>query len=378
MNILLFYTLTCVLVIGYIINSNETRNGNLFTFKSNAEFILYPVIQIQMKDFWQELKKPVFCLAPMSDVTDIAFRYMLAKYGKNRENKNKVVFWTEFVSADGLCNKFARQKLAHMLKFSESERPIVAQVFGANPENMKKACQYVASLGFDGIDINMGCPDKSVVNQGAGAGLIKKPELAREIIRAVHAGIKAAGLHIPVSVKTRIGFNKEEIDRWIPELLKEDISALTIHLRTAKEQSLVPANWEHLKKIKELIKKSGKDILLIGNGDVKDLKDAEEKILKYGCDGVMIGRGIFGNPWFFSGGNTSVPISEKLQVLIEHTQIFDKELAIPKHKSFDVMKKHFKAYVNGFEGAKELRIKLMETENSRQVEKIINDFLKKI
>ena len=229
----------------------------------------------------------------------------IAKYGKNRENRNKVVFWTEFVSADGLCNKLGRKKLSHMLEFSESERPIVAQVFGANGDNMKKACQYVASLGFDGIDINMGCPDKSVVNQGAGAGMIKNPKLAREIIQAVHAGIKSAGCHIPVSVKTRTGFNKEGIDTWIPELLKEDISALTIHLRTAKELSLVPANWDHIKKIKELIKKSGKDILLIGNGDVVDIDDAKRKCEKYGCDGVMIGRGVFGNPWLFRRGVAS-------------------------------------------------------------------------
>ena len=359
-----------------------------------------------MRNFWKDLKKPFFCLAPMSDVTDVAFRYMLAKYGKNRENRDRVVFWTEFVAADGLCNKLAKKKLSYILKFSERERPIVAQVFGANPENMKKACQYIASLGFDGIDINMGCPDKSVVSQGAGAGLIKTPQLARKIIEATHAGIEAAGLHIPVSVKTRIGFNKEEIDNWIPELLKEDISALTIHLRTAKELSLVPANWDHIKKIKDLIKKSRKEILLIGNGDVKDLKDAEEKALKYGCDGIMIGRGVFGNPWFFSENSTSVNFSslrpslgalgskrdpreqkintgfvstqEKLYALLEHTQVFEKELSGPKHKSFAVMKKHFKAYVNGFDGSKELRIKLMETENAKEVEKIVNDFLKKM
>ncbi len=356
-----------------------------------------------MQNFWTKLDKPFFCLAPMSDVTDIAFRYMLAKYGKNRENRNKIVFWTEFVAADGLCNKFGRKKLEHMLQFSESERSIVAQVFGANPENMKKACQYIASLGFDGIDINMGCPDKSVVSQGAGAGLIKNPQLARKIIKAAREGwneVKrgnassssksAAGS--PVSVKTRIGFNKESLDTWIPELLKEDISALTIHLRTAKELSLSPANWDHIKKIKELIKKSGKEVLLIGNGDVKDLKDAQERALKYGCDGVMIGRGVFGNPWFFSGCHTcqrppltsgsmskaafDIPLKEKLEALVEHTKIFDKELSKPKHKNFDVMKKHFKAYVNGFDGAKELRIKLMATVNSEQVEKIINDFLK--
>jgi len=326
-----------------------------------------------MQNFWEKLNKPFFCLAPMSDVTDVAFRFILARYGKNRENKNSIVFWTEFVSADGLCNKLGRKKLSHILKYSESERPIVAQVFGANPENMEKACRYIASLGFDGIDINMGCPDKSVVSQGAGAGLIKTPELARKIIQAAHKGIESAGSHIPVSVKTRVGFNKEEIDTWIPELLKEDISALTIHLRTAKELSLVPANWNYIKKIKELIKKSGKEILLIGNGDVKDLKDAESKALQYGCDGIMIGRGIFGNPWFFSGKLSSP--EEKLEVLIEHTQIFDKELLKPKHKNFAVMKKHFKAYVNGFEGAKELRVKLMETENAKEVEKIIKDFL---
>jgi nifR3 family TIM-barrel protein len=332
-----------------------------------------------MKNFWEKLKKPFFCLAPMSDVTDIAFRRILAKYSKNRENVDRIVFWTEFVSADGLCDKLGKKKLSHILEFSNSERPIVAQVFGANPEKMKKACQYIASLGFDGIDINMGCPDKSVISQGAGSALIKTPGLARKIIQAAHAGIEAARMHIPVSVKTRIGFNKEDIDNWIPELLKEDISALTIHLRTAKEESLVDAHWDHIKNIKELIKKSGKEILLIGNGDIKSIKDGEEKALQYGCDGVMIGRGVFGNPWFFLLNEyTNIPVEEKLRILVEHTQVFEKELSKPKHKNFAVMKKHFKAYVTGFEGAKELRIKLMETENATQVKKIINDFLNKI
>lgn len=320
----------------------------------------------------------------MSDVTDSAFRFILAKYSKNRENKDRVVFWTEFISADGLCNKLAKKKLSHILKFSERERPIVAQVFGANPENMEHACRYIASLGFDGIDINMGCPDKSVISQGAGSGLIKTPQLARKIIQAAHKGIESAGMHIPVSVKTRIGFNKEDIDNWIPELLKEDISALTIHLRTTKELSLVPAHWEYIKKIKELIKKSGKEILLIGNGDVVDIDDARKKCEDFGCDGVMIGRGVFGNPFFFSGKRQDLKsskrscIEERLLILVEHTKIFEKELLKPKHKNFSVMKKHFKAYVNDFPGAKELRIKLMETENAREVEKIINDFLRKI
>jgi len=344
-----------------------------------------------MTNFWNKLKKPFFCLAPMSDVTDIAFRYILAKYGKDRENKDRIVFWTEFVSADGLCNKLARKKLSHILKYSERERPIVAQVFGANPENMKKACQYIASLGFDGIDINMGCPDKSVISQGAGSALIKTPQLARKIIEAAHAGIEAAGSHIPVSVKTRIGFtppsskdfgraNKENClldEKWIKVLLEEKLSALTIHLRTIKELSLVPAHWDLMKKIIELRNEISPETLLIGNGNVVDIDDARKKYEDFGCDGVMIGRGVFGNPLFFSlEKDQNISTEEKLKILVEHTQIFDKELSKPKHKSFAVMKKHFKAYVNGFEGAKELRAKLMETENAKQVEKIVNDFLK--
>jgi len=329
-----------------------------------------------MKNFWQKLPKPFFCLAPMSDVTDAAFRYILVKYGKDRENKDRVVFWTEFVSADGLCDKLGRKKLAHILHFREQERPIVAQVFGANLENMKKACQYIASLDFDGIDINMGCPDKSVVSQGAGSAMIRTPELARKIIRAAEEGIRSAGKNIPVSVKTRIGFNREEVDTWIPEILKENISALTIHLRTKKEMSEVPAHWELMPKIIKLRNKISPETLIISNGDVRDIKDVEVKAKKYGSDGVMIGRGIFGRPWLFKNPEQEPTLEQKLQILVEHTKIFDKELLKPKHKNFSVMKKHFKAYVNGFVGAKELRAKLMETKNAKEVEKIVNGFLK--
>jgi nifR3 family TIM-barrel protein len=353
---------------------------------------MYPKKKDTTKDnfvFWAKLSKPFFCLAPMSDVTDIAFRTILAKYGKT-DNKveNNIVFWTEFVAADGLCNKLARKKLSHILKYTEVERPIVAQVFGANPENMKNACQYIASLGFDGIDINMGCPDKSVIAQGAGSALIRTPKLAREIIRSALEGVAAAGQHIPVSVKTRVGFNKEEIDTWIPELLQENISALTIHARTKKEMSLVPANWEYLNKVRDLIVKSGKNILLIGNGDVASLAEAREKALKYKCDGIMIGRGVFGNPWFFNSRSQGLSLAlegeslatntftprQKIEALKEHIKLFDKELLIPGHKSYAVMKKHFKAYLNGFKGAKEIRNKLMNTNNPHQSISLLNDF----
>ena len=178
-----------------------------------------------------------------------------------------------------------------------------------------------------------------------------------------------------MSVKTRIGFNKEEIDTWIPELLKENIFALTVHLRTKKELSLVPAHWELMSEVITLRNKIAPSTLIIGNGDVESVEDAKEKALKYGCDGIMIGRAVFGNPWFFSSKKNSLPeIREKLNVLIEHSKLFEKDLG--KDKNFAVMKKHFKAYVSGFEGAKELRVKLMETNNSREVEKIINNFLK--
>ncbi len=375
----------------------------------------------ERSSFWAKLSKPFFCLAPMSDVTDISFRTILTKYSKS-DNKinNNIVFWTEFISADGLCNKLARKKLSHILKYNEAERPIVAQVFGANPENMKNACQYIASLGFDGIDINMGCPDKSVIAQGAGSALIRTPKLAREIIRAALEGVAAAGQHIPISVKTRIGFNKEEIDAWIPELLKENISALTIHARTKKEMSLVSANWDYLNKVRDLIVKSGKSVLLIGNGDVTSLAEAREKALKYKCDGIMIGRGVFGNPWFFAnlaqesviGSQIEHPVKfshieklnnkkeinhnkkqiitehnsikivqdniittrQKIEALKEHIKLFDKELLTPGHKSYAVMKKHFKAYLNGFKGAKEIRNKLMNTNNPHQSISLLNDF----
>ncbi len=321
-------------------------------------------------NFWKKLEKPIFCLAPMADVTDAAFRQIIAKYGKPD------VFFTEFVSADGLCSP-GRDKLLVDFIYGENEHPIVAQIFGAKPENIKEAAALCKELGFDGVDINMGCPDKSIVKQCAGAAMIKDPKLAREVIRAAKEG--AGGL--PISVKTRIGFTKNEIETWVRELLAEDLAALTIHLRTSKELSLVPAHWDVMKRIVEIrdeiysdSNRSVEKTLIIGNGDVLSLEDARKKVEETGCDGVMIGKGIFGNPWLFvARGETSRPPQEKLKVMVEHTKLFEKMLG--QHKNFAIMKKHYKAYVNGFDGAKELRIKLMEAQNASQVEEIVNDFL---
>jgi nifR3 family TIM-barrel protein len=312
--------------------------------------------------FWKQFQgKKIMVLAPMADVTDIVFRQMFVKYGKPD------VLWTEFVSSDGLCSP-GREVLLKDLKFNENERPIVAQLFSSNPKNMYQSARMCRDLGFDGVDINMGCPDKSVANkQGAGSAMIRTPKLARKIIKAAQRG----AWPIPVTVKTRIGYNAVEIESWLPEVLSCNIPALSIHLRTKKELSLVPAHWEFTARIRDVFMKSNKDTLFIANGDIETLVDAKERLEKNPIDGVMIGRGIFGNPWFFSG---HIPVTEeKLRVLIEHVQMFERELG--GIKNFAIMKKHFKAYVNGFSGAKELRVELMETKNAIEVEKIITEFL---
>ncbi len=326
-----------------------------------------------MKNIWQKVikNKPFFCLAPMADVTDIAFRQIIAKYSKHgKAGGGPDLFWTEFVSADGLASPLGRKKLIKDLKFSKKEKPIIAQIFGAKPETIKKTCQIISKLDFDGIDINMGCPDKAVVKQGAGSALIRTPKLAREIIKAAKEGAPKT----PISVKTRIGFNKIEYKEWLSEILKEKPVALTIHFRTKKEMSKVDAHWELAKEISDFVRGIDKEIVLIGNGDVKDLKDGREKTIKNNYDGIMIGRGIFGNPWLYDSTlKREITIKEKLKVLVEHTKLFNKLLS--KQKRFDVMKKHFKAYVNGFDGAKELRIKLMETQTIKEIEKVINSFI---
>lgn len=305
----------------------------------------------------------------MADVTDAAFRRMIAKYSRHgQEGGGPDVFWTEFVAADGLMSR-GREALKYDLMYTEGERPIVAQLFGSNPEKMEGAARLCAELGFDGIDINMGCPDKSIEKQGAGACMIKNPDVAKEIIRAAKRG---AG-DIPVSVKTRIGYNTNEIATWIPALLEEDIAALTIHARTRKEMSKVPARWEHVREVVEIRDRMGKQTVIIGNGDALSMEDAHAKAAASGADGVMLGRAVFGNPWLFDQKKREIPTAEKLRVMVEHTKLYEELLG--EIKSFSIMKKHYKAYVNGFDGASELRHKLMESQNAAEVEALVTDFL---
>ena len=348
-------------------------------------------------NFWKQLPKPFFALAPMADVTDAAFRRMICKYSRHGQvGGGPDVFWTEFVSADGLVSR-GREALMKDLMFTEEERPIVAQLFSSKPENMREASRICAEMGFDGIDINMGCPDKTIEKQGCGSAMIKTPEKAVEIISAAKQGIQDAGKDIPVSVKTRVGYNTIEIDTWIPLLLKQNISALTVHARTRKEMSKVPARWEHIKEVVKIRDRLKVDTVIIGNGDVADVNDGLKRAQESGCDGVMIGRALFGNPWLFDKARSvvskpsswhrfltwllpkdfakkiigdkrytqmDVPLKERLKVLVEHAYLFEELLGDVKH--FAIMKKHFKAYIHGFRGSKELRVRLMEEGNSAQ------------
>jgi nifR3 family TIM-barrel protein len=312
--------------------------------------------------FWADLKLPIFVLAPMADVTDCAFRAIIAKYGKPD------VFWTEFVSSDGLASR-GREALMIDFKFGQNEHPIVAQIFGANIKNMETAARLCASLGFDGIDINMGCPDRSVLKQETGAAHIKNPNHAVKIIQAVKRGAP----NLPVSVKTRLGFNQVEIEKWAPKLLSAGIAALTIHGRTRKELSLVPAHWEDIKKAVAIRDSLGVKTLILGNGDVKSLEDAKRHVSEFGVDGVMLGRAIFGNPWLFDENKKEIALNERLEVMLEHTKLFVEMLG--QYKNFAIMKKHYKAYVNGFPGAKELRIELMEAKTYEEIERLTRKFL---
>jgi len=313
-----------------------------------------------MQSFWNNLPRPFFAMAPMKDVTDVAFRSLIAKRGKPD------VFWTEFVAADGLFHKVP--SLLRDLQFTHDEHPIVAQIFSSKPEMVAYATKIVAELGFDGVDINMGCPDKAIEKQGCGSAMMKNPELAREIIRAAKAASS-----LPVSVKTRVGYNKESLEEWLPVLLEEAPAAITVHLRTRKELSLVPANWELMKKVIEIRNRINPDVLIIGNGDVESVEEGQRLAEETSCDGIMIGRGMFGNPWIFAGRkNEDTPLAEKLAALIELAHNFEK---ITPSKSFSILKKHIKAFVTGFAGAADLRARLMEANSATELESLVSSCL---
>lgn len=307
----------------------------------------------------------------MADVTDMAFRQIILSCGKPD------VLFTEFVSCDGLCSEKGRPKLMSHLKFKENERPIVAQFFGANPENFYKCAKLAVELGFDGIDINMGCPAGKIVKNDSGAGLILNPKLAKEIIKETKRGVAESradrGSGLPVSIKTRIGYNKIITEEWISHLIEAEPAAIIIHGRTQKEMSKVPAHWDEIGKAAVLCHQASMPI--VGNGDVMTYQEGVDKAEKYGLDGIMVGRAIFSNPWFFDpliDPATKIP-KERVELLKKHIELYTNLWG--NNKSFEVMKRFFKVYISNWEDAKELRAKLMKTKNVNEVHNVINKWI---
>jgi tRNA-dihydrouridine synthase len=307
-----------------------------------------------MVNFWNSLPTPFTVLAPMDDVTDNVFRKVI------QETARPDVFFTEFTNTDGLTSVGARV-VSRKLKFEIKQRPVVAQIWGNKVESFFKAAQIIKELGFDGIDINMGCPVREIVKKCAGAGLIGQNSLAKEIIEAVKKG--APG--VPLSVKTRLGITKNVGEEWATFLLEQELCALTIHGRTAIQMSKVPADWDEIGKVVNIKNRVAPKTLVIGNGDIKSWGQITNMHNKYGVDGVMIGRGIFDNPWVFSKNIALHKKEEYVNLLLKHFDYFEAEntSAEVQKKRYPALKKFFKMYIKDFDGASIFRQKLMEMEN---------------
>lgn len=298
----------------------------------------------------------------MEDVTDTVFRQVVASAAPPD------VFFTEFTNVDGLMSA-GRDKLIRKLEFTEVERPIVAQIWGLKPANFYEVAKQVVGMGFDGIDINMGCPERDVLKMGACAALINNRSLAKEIIEATKEGAK----DLPVSIKTRLGLRQIETESWIGFLLEQSLDALVVHGRTATEMSKVPAHWDEIHKAVRLRDSMGVGTLIIGNGDVVDRGDGLKKAKEYLVDGVMIGRGIFADLWAFEEVKKAKKIerdkTEKVQKAIEHVKLFERTWANIKNPQ--ILKKFFKIYISGFDGASDLRIQLMKTKSYGEMLEIL-------
>ncbi len=312
-----------------------------------------------MTSFWKQLPKPFFVLAPMEAVTDVVFRHVVAKAGAPD------VFFTEFTNATGWFRAGDKAIGGRLIK-TDDEHPLVAQLWGSDPEAMSAMSTHCAELGFDGIDINMGCPDQSAIKSGGGSGMIRTPERAAEIIAAA----KSSGL--PVSVKTRLGYTRvDEWRAWLTHLLRQDIVNLTIHLRTKKEMSKVPAHFELISEIKALRDEIAPHTLLTINGDIRDRAHGLELVTQMGVDGVMIGRGIFTNPFAFEHEVGEHSQQERLDLLHLQLDLFDENTRLHGSRPHEPLKRFFKIYIRDFDGASELREQLMHTKTTDEVRTIL-------
>lgn len=338
----------------------------------------------------------------MDGVTDQPYRYIQKKYG------NPDLIYTEFTNVEGVCHG-AVQLLKDFL-YDETQRIIIAQIYGTTPKYFRQVAVILCELGFDGIDINMGCPAKSVDSSGAGAALIKTPKLAQEIIKETKAGVQdyLNGIRskdcpniskkvsdevekrhnklpkefqepreIPVSVKTRVGYNEPVVEEWIPTLLEMKPAAIALHGRTLKQQYSGESNWNEIKKAALLCKAAGVPIL--GNGDVLRYDQVQEYVEKYKVDGILIGRGSFGNPFTFKPNSDEIKIEaieshQIFEIALEHCKLFEETYKADERYHFMPMRKHLGWYVRGIDNAKELRIKLCQTSSSQEVESIFKEY----
>lgn len=317
---------------------------------------------VNLNSFWNELPASFFVLAPMEDVTDTVFRELVLSVSD--PGKLHVLF-TEFTSVDGLCHPKGREAVIHRLKVNDSERQqakqknvkLIAQIWGNNPEKFYQTSRYISeSYSFDGIDINMGCPVAKIVKQGSCSALIGQNSLVSEIIHATQEG---SGL--PVSVKTRTGIKEHNTQAWISHLLQCEVSAISLHARTQRMMSEKPAEWDQVSVAAELRNQINPRVKIIGNGDIDSYAKGLDFISEYQADGAMVGRGIFSDPFFFSEEKER-DISQKLSLLEFHITRFAETWG--SARNFSILKRFFKIYVNGFEGAAALRAQLMETRDA--------------
>ncbi|QQZ11568.1 tRNA-dihydrouridine synthase [Heyndrickxia vini] len=312
-------------------------------------------------NFWRDLPRPFFILAPMEDVTDVVFRHVVSKAARPD------VFFTEFTNTVSYCHPDGQQSVRGRLTFTEDEQPMVAHIWGDQPEYFRETSIGVAKMGFRGVDINMGCPVHNVAAKGKGSGLILRPEVAADIVQAAKAG------GLPVSVKTRLGYtNIDEWRDWLTHILKQDIANLSIHLRTRKEMSKVDAHWELIPEIKKLRDEVAPDTLLTINGDIPDRQTGLKLVQEYGVDGVMIGRGIFTNPFAFEKEPKEHSSEELLDLLRLQLDLHDKYSEEFEPRPFKHLLRFFKIYVKGFRGASELRNQLMSTKTTDEVRAMLD------
>lgn len=317
-------------------------------------------------NIWDNLPKHFLCLAPMEGVTDVIFRQVITEAGRPD------LFFTEFTNVSSYASEKGRANALERLATAPTDSPIIAQIWGKNPAHFAEIAHALESLGFSGIDLNFGCPDRHVNKAGGGAAMIRTPELAIECIK----NAKEAS-SLPISVKTRLGFTYvDEWQDWLTLLLQQNLAALTVHLRTRKEMSKVPAHFELIPKIIQLRNKIAPKTKLIINGDIKNKQQAEELWQQYPeIDGIMIGRGIFQNPYCFTDHQ---PTKEELINLLKlHLELFDErpekaQLSVP----FEPLKHYFKIYINNFSGASAFRTALMDCHNTYEARKVIQKFEK--